>query len=192
MSDDMIRIRIAQPSDAGPIAELHVDTWRAAYAGILPDDVLLGLSPSAERRQWLPIIATSDHEFAVHIAEAADGELLGYGSAGPARPSGLPYTGEVYTLYVAPDHQGRGLGRLLLFTMLAQLHLQGFDSAMLWVLAANPSRFFYHAMGGAVAAERRESHFGVALDEIAYGWRDLEMFGSYSGAVYQGRANRRD
>ena len=192
MSDDMIRIRIAQPSDAGPIAELHVDTWRAAYAGILPDDVLLGLSPSAERRQWLPIIATSDHEFAVHIAEAADGELLGYGSAGPARPSGLPYTGEVYTLYVAPDHQGRGLGRRLLFAMLAQLHLQGFDSAMLWVLAANPSRFFYHAMGGAVAAERRESHFGVALDEIAYSWRDLEMFGSFLGAAYQGRANRRD
>ena len=73
MSDDMIRIRTAQADDAGPIAELHVATWRIAYAGILPDAVLLGMSPSAEQRNWARIIATTDDKFAVHIAEAADG-----------------------------------------------------------------------------------------------------------------------
>ncbi len=189
MSDDMmIRIRTAEPGDAGPIAEMHVAIWRMAYAGILPDAVLLGMSPSAERRNWARIIATVDDEFSVHVAEAVDGELLAYGSAGPARPNGLPQSGEVYTLYVSPDHQGQGLGRELLFSMFDRLRTQNFDSAMLWVLAANPARFFYHAMGGKVAAERRESHFGVELDEIAYAWRDLAKVCRQFDMTHQGRA----
>ncbi len=115
---------------------------------------------------------------------------MAYGSVGPVRPNGLPFSGEVYTLYVSPDHQGRGLGRRLLFAMLAQLQTQGLTSAMLWVLAANPARFFYHAMGGAVAAERRESHLGVTLDEIVYAWRDLAQLHDHADAVHQGRARR--
>lgn len=171
----MVRIRTARPGDAGAIAELHVATWRAAYAGMLPDRVLLGLSPSGERGYWRRAIAASDHEFSVHVAEGEGGELLGYGSAGRARPNGLPFAGEVYTLYVSVDHQERGLGRRLLFAMFDHFRRQGLDSAMLWVLAANPSRFFYRAMGGALTAERRARHFGVALDELAYGWADLKM-----------------
>ena len=31
-----IRIREANPADAGPMARVHVDTWRTEYAGILP------------------------------------------------------------------------------------------------------------------------------------------------------------
>ncbi len=185
MSDDMIRIRTAQAADAGPIAELDVATWRIAYAGILPNEVLLGLMPSAEQRNWARIIATTDDKFAVHIAESADGELLGYGSAGPARPNGLPFSAEIYTLYVSAYHHGRGL----LFAMFAQLAARNFASAMLWVLAANPSRFFYHTMGGTVAAERRESHFGVTLDEIAYAWRDLAKLTSQFDMTLYGRAH---
>ena len=186
----MIRIRTAQPSDAEAIADIHVAVWRTAYAGILPDDVLLGLSPDGERRHWLRVIATTDHEFSVHVAEAENGAILGYGSAGQARANGLPYAGEIFTLYVSPDHQGRGLGRRLLFAMFGQLRTQGLGSAMLWVLAANPSRFFYHAMGGAVAAERRERHFGVALDEQAYGWSDLSSFPDSSGTTRLTRWDR--
>jgi hypothetical protein len=38
-------------------------------------------------------------------------------------------------------------------------------------------------MGGVVAAERRERHFGVALNETAYGWSDLLQ--KRSGDAYQ-------
>ena len=31
-----IRIREANPADAGPMARVHVEPWRTAYAGILP------------------------------------------------------------------------------------------------------------------------------------------------------------
>lgn len=175
----MILIRIAETSDAKAIADVHVATWRTTYAGLLPDTVLLGI----EQRHWQRVIAIAKHDFVVQLAETADGEVIGYGSAGPTRESSLPFSAEVYTLYVAPDHQGQGCGRLLLAAMFKQLQAQGHGSAMLWVLAANPARFFYQAMGGVVAAERRERHFDVALNETAYGWSDLLQ--KRSGDAYQ-------
>ena len=40
----MTEIRRARPSDARPIAQVHVAAWRSTYAGILPDRSLTGLS----------------------------------------------------------------------------------------------------------------------------------------------------
>ena len=40
----MIAIRRARASDAAAIGALHVAVWRSAYAGILPDAYLAGLS----------------------------------------------------------------------------------------------------------------------------------------------------
>jgi L-amino acid N-acyltransferase YncA len=181
--EKMILIRTAETSDAKAIADVHVATWRTTYAGLLPDTVLLGITSEGEQRHWRRVIAIAKRDFVVQLAETADGEVIGYGSAGPTRESSLPFSAEVYTLYVAPDHQGQGCGRLLLAAMLKQLQAQGHGSAMLWVLAANPARFFYQAMGGVVAAERRERHFGVALNETAYGWSDLLQ--KRSGDAYQ-------
>jgi hypothetical protein len=52
----------------------------------------------------------------------------------------------------------------------------GFGSALVWVLAGNPSRFFYEALGGAVAGRREENFAGTVLQEIGYGWKDLEAW----------------
>ena len=45
---DDIAIRMARPGDARGIAELDVETWRSAYAGVLATPYLVGLS--AHRR----------------------------------------------------------------------------------------------------------------------------------------------
>ena len=98
----MVVIRTARSDDAGPIADIHIATWRTAYAGIIPNSVLLNLSSASECKSWRRAITARADECAVYVAAAVDGEILGYGSAGRARPNGLPYTGEIYTLYVAP------------------------------------------------------------------------------------------
>ena len=41
----MMSVRRARPADAAAIGAIHVSTWRNAYAGVLPDDYLAGLSP---------------------------------------------------------------------------------------------------------------------------------------------------
>jgi hypothetical protein len=42
-----------------------------------------------------------------------------------------------------------------------------------WVLARNPSRRFYEALGGRAITEQQIERGGESYVEIAYGWRDL-------------------
>ena len=49
---DTVTFRPATIDDARVIAQVHVDTWRTTYAGIVPDDYLRDLSYERRERQW--------------------------------------------------------------------------------------------------------------------------------------------
>ncbi len=162
----MIRVRAARRGDAAAIGALHVECWRDAYAGILPDTVLLRMSAIAEGQKWAHVLAGGE---TVLVAKVGD-QLAGFGSCGAARVAVRGYAGEVYTLYVHPDHHGQGIGRQLLYAMFAELKGMGHRSAIIWVLQSNPSRYFYEAMGGRRVADRQERLWGADLPQAAYGW----------------------
>ncbi len=169
-----VGLRAARPADAAAIARVHVETWRAAYAGIVPDAYLVAMTESKQALQWNNTIRSAAAPEAVLVAESSDlpgGRIVGFGSCGRARKR--PGTGEVFTLYVAPDWQGRGIGRRLLHGLLAKLKAGGLNEALVWVLSDNPARFFYEAMGARRVAERQERFAGVRLEEAAYAWGDL-------------------
>ena len=48
-----------------------------------------------------------------------------------------------------------------------------YGAALVWVLAANPARFFYETLGGRRVAEQQERLWGTQLPEYAYHWPDL-------------------
>ena len=168
------RIRRAVPADARAIARVHVETWRSAYAGILPDRVVVQMSVDDKAAAWRQLIQRQDTVDAVIVAEMDDGTIVGFASCGPAGPESMPdYDGEVHTLYVLPDWQEQGIGRALLCGCLRVLGTAEIAAAYLWVLADNPSRFFYQAMGGKQISERDERLWGTTVHEVAYGWPDL-------------------
>jgi hypothetical protein len=57
-------------------------------------------------------------------------------------------------------------------TKLAELTL---NSMLVWVLGDNPACRFYEFLGGEKVEEQQTSRAGVALKEIAYGWRDIAV-----------------
>ena len=65
--------------------------------------------------------------------------------------------GEVETLYVLDDWRERGVGRRLMRAAAAHLVDIGCQSAFLWVLRDNPSRWFYQRLGGRPVAEADDS-----------------------------------
>jgi GNAT superfamily N-acetyltransferase len=169
-------VRAGQPGDADKIAAIFVETWRATYPGMLPDRVLIKMSDEAQAFHWSRLLSARRAREFVHVAVTPGGALAGFGSAGPARDRrryGTGPEGEVYTLYVRPDWQNRGVGRALICALLKGLRERGCHQAMLWVLAANPSRFFYEAMGGQKAYERSERLWGMEVAQIGYRWPDL-------------------
>jgi ribosomal protein S18 acetylase RimI-like enzyme len=170
---DEISIRSARLEDAGPIARLDVETWQAAYAGILGTPYLAGLSPERRASGWANVIRREPKD--VRVAITAEGDIVGFGSCGKCR--GEPgFTSEVFTLYVAPDWQNQGIGRRLLLAMFARLVAEGHASAVIWVLRENPARFFYQRLGGKEVRRKLLPFNGSQVAASGYGWRDLPRF----------------
>ncbi len=174
-------IRPALTRDADGIARVHVETWQSAYAGLVPNDYLARMTVGRSSAQWHRAAAQATKGSDLVVAEI-DEEIVGFVSFGPSRSKHLPYSGEVFALYITVDWQGQGLGRRLLATAFEALANEKHRGAFVWVLAENPSRFFYQAMGGEPAGERMEKFAGVDLEERAYGWPDLESWLAQSGS----------
>jgi GNAT superfamily N-acetyltransferase len=168
-----IKIRAARTGDARRIARLDVETWRAAYAGILATPFLVGLSAQRREIGWSAVIEREPRD--VRVAVDEDGNILGFGSCGRNR-EGAEFAGEVFTLYVAPDWQNRGIGRLLLLALFERLVAQGCNSAIIWVLRDNPGRFFYQRLGGREVRHKGFTVGGKRIEAAGYAWRDLPRF----------------
>ncbi len=170
---DEILIRVARPGDAHRIARLDVETWRAAYAGILATPFLVGLSARRREVGWSAVIEREPRD--VRVAVDSEGSIRGFGSCGRSR-AGAAYAGEVFTLYVAPDWQNHGIGRLLLLALFERLVAQGCASAIIWVLRDNPGRFFYQRLGGRVVQHKMFAVGGKRVEAEGYAWQDLPRF----------------
>lgn len=175
----MIAIRRARPGDAAGIGMVHVVSWRSAYAGVLPDRVLTGLSPIRQASFYDRAIriGAGVHVAAASGTDAPDGPaIVGFASARPARPdwNHAWAQGEIETLYVLDDWRDRGLGRQLMRASaqyLAGLHCA---SAFLWVLADNPARWFYERLGGKQVAESTVRVGGEAVPQRAFVWDPID------------------
>jgi ribosomal protein S18 acetylase RimI-like enzyme len=157
--------------DAEAIERVRTDTWRDAYQGLMPDSLLAGLDYDATRRR--AVMSVLPPEQFVLVAED-DGVVVGFCIGGPARPPEQRFRGEVYAIYVLPQHHGRGLGRAMLRAAAKELVDRGFPSMIIWVLRENtPSRLFYERMGGKYARDEERELQGVRITESGYGWDDV-------------------
>lgn len=168
-------VRPARPGDAAAVAGIYVESWRSTYAGLLPDRLLAGMRADRRRRRdWERAISRPRRAERIFVAEAAAGagarRVVGFAGGGPARRAATGHAGEVYTLYVEDDFHGLGIGRALFSALAAGLARDLGPSLVVWVLAGNPARFFYEALGGRPAGRRLGTLGGRAIEELAYGW----------------------
>ena len=140
-------VRRAELPDAKDIAGVQVAAWRAAYRGLLPDDVLDQLSVDDSEARWTERIARPWGH--VLVAERPDG-VVGFAACGQTEDDELdqPARGEIYVIYVHPTAWRQGAGTALLDQALRHLRADGFREAVLWVLQGNqPAIAFYEAAG---------------------------------------------
>lgn len=168
-----MKVRVATAVDAVGIARVHIDTWRTTYRGIVPDSYLDNLQYEARERYWAGALSDPENGSLVYVAEAEDGQVVGFASGEPAQSSVPGYEGELHAIYVLQEHQGRGLGKALLLAVARRLQEISKHSMLLWALADNESsRRFYEALGGQELKTQQFELGGVMLDEVAYGWPD--------------------
>ena len=167
-------VRPARIEDAPRISRVHVDSWRTTYSGILSEDFLSAMSYEDFETRWRSWLGGEfDVRGTFYVAELPTGGIVGFASGGPRRGESYPeYESELYTVYLLPEHQRRGLGRRLLGAVAGALLADGKRSMLAWVLAENLSRPFYEAVGGRLLGSQKVEIGGAALEEVAYGWDD--------------------
>jgi ribosomal protein S18 acetylase RimI-like enzyme len=172
-----VHIRPAVIEDSESLARIQVDSYRTAYAGILPQAALDHFTYEEQEQDWRDLLAV-ELEDLLCAAETDAQEIVGYALGSPGRSDIPPYDGELTALHVRRTFQRRGIGRQLLAAIAAQLAGRGCTSLMLWVLKPNPARtFLYERLGGQMIGERDwdgNGEFGVHVQEVAYGWPDIK------------------
>jgi len=166
-----VTVRAAVVDDARAIAQIHVDGWRAAYRGQMPDALLDGLSfdrRTEDRRR--DIVEPRSPEHRTWVAEE-DGRVVAFAITGPSRDKdAAPGVAELFAIYVDPARWGSGAGRATLAHVVADLRRRGLAAVMLWVLDTNARARRFYEVAGFVAdgGEKSEPFGGATLREVRY------------------------
>ena len=164
-----MQIYSAGVDDARRIAQIHVLTWQAAYAGVVPDGYLAALSVDQREAYWRQEISLGVQKIAI---ARLDDVVCGWVSYGPSRDGdSLPRTAEIWAIYVAPEYWSSGVGRQLWLHAQAHLTQEGFQSVSFWGLAVNKRAIDFYARAGLVPDHVSAREFalgGVTLREIRY------------------------
>lgn len=163
-----MNIRRAQESDALSLAKVHVDSWHAAYRGLVLDSFLQGFTYQRKTEHFRQFLATNSGE--TYLVEE-NGNVMGFLTLGACRDSDLDAdrTGEIWGIYISPAHWRKGLGKSLLEKAQSLLKSRGYKEAVLWVLEGNQqARRFYEAMGFRLDGGTKDVNLGTPLEAVRY------------------------
>ncbi|MCU7725219.1 GNAT family N-acetyltransferase [Actinoplanes sp. KI2] len=164
-------VRDATTADVEALADVHVQTWREAYRGKVPQQYLDQMDPAQRQRGWRQILQNPGPA-TILVAEHESQGIVGFIRVSPSRDNDTDpgRVGEVQALYRLPEHWGQGVGRLLMDAGLRWLAESGYPENVLWVLATNDrARRFYEAGGWRPdGATKTDDSRGFALFEIRY------------------------
>jgi ribosomal protein S18 acetylase RimI-like enzyme len=141
-----MRICSATIEDARTVAEIHVATWRAAYAGILPAKFLAELSVERREAYWREEIPTGKQTLALVKKE---NKVMGWVHYGTCRDKDAAAgSAEIWAIYVPPEFWSTGAGCQLWLHAQMGLAREGFRSVSLWVLDANSRAINFYRKAG--------------------------------------------
>ncbi len=163
-----MNIRPATVDDASALARVHVDSWRAAYRGLVPESRLQGFDYHWRTERFRQSLATEAEETYVALV---DEQIVGFLTIGAARDWDVDRqrTGEIWGIYLAPTHWRQGIGRQLADEAETMLRSRGYQDIILWVLEGNhAARRFYEALGFRLDGESKLVDLGAPLKAVRY------------------------
>lgn len=179
-------VREAVEADAEAIGRVHVRSWQVAYRGIVSDEYLDNLNVDERIDEWRRIlrgeVPVGNLPFPHNAVVEVDGEVVGFLNAGAFRQEegatpepGMDgcEPGELWAMYVDPDHWGSGAGYALMQATMSELRSKNYNPAFLWVLTENDrARRFYERQGWVSDDVTKDFEIrGVVVSETRYSCR---------------------
>jgi GNAT superfamily N-acetyltransferase len=147
-------IRDAKPEDAQAMEELLMAAWQTAFTGVLDPAFVATRRTNDYADKFQAMIRSGEYRI---LAAELDDRVVGL-ATGQALASGL-YDCETKGLYVHPEQQGMGIGRVLLQAMMEHFRRCGCWRMVVWTFLGVSNNGFYRAMGGTIG-EEQDREFG--------------------------------
>ena len=163
-------VRPAVEADVDDLVRIQSDTWRAAYAQLVPAAAIAELTGPAAHDAWRAAITAGD---GYHVFVASEAEwTVGFCAAAHYGGEGGAAIDEVSTLLVEPRWGRRGHGGRLLAAAAEALRRHGAEVGWAWIPEADAtSRAFYARAGWAADGAVR------GLDTGAGTLREIRLSG---------------
>lgn len=131
-----MQIRTAELMDAKCIATLHVDVWRAAYKGIMPDSLLDNMDINYCEQSWSKTLKAPGN--GKYLVAQVDKELVGFATFGPARDTDLEEknSAELVAINISPEYWRQAIGSQLLSSVIDSVKGK-YTNLYLWVAENN-------------------------------------------------------
>ncbi len=147
-----IEYRKASPKDAALLAQTRQKAWNATYRGIYPDSMIDEFDYDWHiRREEKNLQNPHIHTWLILSEGACHGYVTWIASE---KPLWRDYHFRLYSLYLLPQLQGRGLGRRIFQGIQTQCRELGYGKLYVSCQPQNiPAMGFYSHMGGRIVAE---------------------------------------
>ncbi|MBB5938742.1 GNAT family N-acetyltransferase [Streptomyces zagrosensis] len=159
-------VHAASPDDGEVVGEIHVASWRAAYAGFFSPD-FFDEALRRRRTRWHGVLTEQTGN--TLLLGAQDGRQLAFSYFGP-EPS-EPDSVEIFGFYGHPDGWGSGIAKALMTASLTAIRATGARRIHLWTLRDTPrSRRFYAKHGFTESGVVRDFDYGDGnpLQQVQY------------------------
>lgn len=145
-STSTYEVRPALVRDAKAIAEIHVSARQAAFKSVVPGEQLPTVSIDKSQVYWRDAIEFSEPQVYVAVDE---GQVVGFIGFDRSRDKGTPpTTGEIWAIYAATSHWGKGVGLALWDAAREGLLEEGCNRVTLWVPLGNERALRFHDLAG--------------------------------------------
>ena len=148
-----MRLRSATQEDAASLSLLHAETWKATYLGQVPEVLASERIRRARERDWVTHTERRVAAGGDVLVVTEDQAVVGFSEYGPTEdddddPS---HVGHIMRVYVHPQSQSKGAGRILVQAACDQLAADDYDEVTLWTLddTTNRALGFYAHLGWA-------------------------------------------
>lgn len=165
--DYMYKIRYADISDSRILGQIHSQSWKVAYKGIVPDEILNNITTEKRQKYFEKALTEGWEEDAIIYR---DKKAVGLICIGKCRDTDIEGScGEIWGIYLLPEYFSMGIGSKLINWGLDELRKRNYAKVTLWVLQNNSNaRMFYEKIGFEHDGTVKEITIGKTLNEYRY------------------------
>jgi len=143
-----ITLRKALPVDVHDIARIHVNSWKTAFEGLMPQKYINGYTCSSRIDEWNRVIKTNAETVVVAECDSKVVGLMSYSAH-----LHLLDTLELSKIYLCPTVYGKSIGSKFMNYLMNEAEAKGIKVINLYVLDNNESAIRFYMKHGFVYSD---------------------------------------